>query len=89
MKIGQKKHIISTLSLVLMDAPDSGACGKRLIFGSFGNRDLLPFIYKHLREEARKCDPHNQNLDPKLLKEQLLDKYYKVLTKLKLNKSAL
>ena len=54
---------------------------KTINFASFGNRDLLPFIYKYLKE--------NKNLEKKNIKVHLLDKYYKVLTKLKLNKLAL
>ena len=50
------------------------------IYATFGNRDLLPYIYKHCRDLKKSGE-----LDPKTLKNLLYDKYYTVLTKIKTN----
>ena len=54
---------------------------KTLTVASFGNRDLLPLLYKHLKE--------TKTLSSKSLKAYLLEKYYKVLTKVKPNRIGL
>jgi hypothetical protein len=54
------------------------------IYATFGNRDLLPYIYKHCRDLKKSGE-----LDPKTLKNLLNDKYYTVLTKIKINDDAI
>jgi hypothetical protein len=50
---------------------------------SFGNRDLLPHI-QSLLKQLRKSE--SQILSSKVVKEAILDKFYRVMTKLKVNK---
>ncbi len=53
-----------------------------MVFTSFGNRDIFPYIYKDLRDNRKSFS------EAKKLKDHLTDKYYRVLTKVKLNKIA-
>ena len=57
---------------------------KVITFASFGNRDILPQIYRYLRENSK-----NMEEVSKTVKNYLLDKYFKVLTKVKTSKVAL
>lgn len=80
-KIGNVKYVASTLSIIQMPNELIKERDYSLkLYATFGNRDLLPYIYKHCREMKKAGQ-----LDPKALKNLLIDKYYTVLTKLKTN----
>lgn len=83
-KVANKKYLLSVLNVIqspeLIKNFEKGEA-KCIVFASFGNRDLLPLIYKYLKE--------NKNISSKTIKNYLLEKYFKVLTKVKPNKLGL
>jgi len=66
-------------SLSAIHTTQAFAESKPLILASFSNMDLTEEIYKYLKRLSP-C-----NLSPKNVKTYLLDKYFEVMTKLKVN----
>jgi hypothetical protein len=50
-------------------------------YASFGNRDLLSYIHKNIKDMQKA-----KRIGHKVVKEMLFDRYFTVLTKLKINK---
>ncbi|CDW89156.1 UNKNOWN [Stylonychia lemnae] len=83
-KIAGQKFLLSCLNVI--QSPEfikhlEQKEAKIISFATFGNKDILPLIYKYLKE--------NKTLVSKNIKSYLLEKYFKVITRIKPNKLAL